>query len=153
MKTLYEDTITVYNRRFRAILQPPFSPGAGQVAWDRTVIEGVMWKDRTQTNPTSEGKAFIDQTVSVTIPVEAEQGGKTYVDPAAYARLPQDDRSHWTVRIDETNPDIIVKGAGPEITAFYTVNDLQREFKHTKPRAVSDTSKQDVLPMWKVAGV
>jgi len=153
MKSLYEDTITVYNRRFRAILQPPFPPGAGQVVWERTVISGVMWKDRTQTNSTSEGKAFIDQTVSITIPVEADFGGKTYIDPAGFARLPQDDHAHWTVRTDEANPDIIVNGEGPEITALYTIDNLQRDHKHTKPRAVSDSSGQDVLPMWKVAGV
>jgi len=155
MRSIYRDTITVYNRRFVAIVQPPFPPGMGQVRWDRTVIKGAKFRNNTQINQTSEGASEIGHTVSVTIPAGADQGGKTYVGPNEYAGLPQSDHSHWTIRTDIANPDFIILGEGREIGPLYTIADLEREFgdrRIARPRAVRGSEENGIL-QWKVTGV
>ena len=154
MRSIYRDTITVYNRRFNAIPQPGLPPGgAGAVSWNRTVIKGVMWKDNTQINEDSSGASSIDRTVSVTIPSEADCEGKTYVQPSRYGSLPVDQvNNHWTLNTDIANPDVVVLGEGREITSMYTIDNLRRDHRHMAPRAVRDTSRDSGLPMWKVAG-
>ena len=146
---IFNDTVTVYNRRFKTVFQPP-KPPAQDAVFERTVIKGVMWRDRVQINPTPEGAAFVGQSVSVTIPVEADQSGKAYMSPPDFARLHQDDHSCWTLRTNESYPDIIVYGEAPEITEHYTEKQLMRDYKYMHPRAVSDSSNQSVLPQWKV---
>ena len=155
MRSIYRDTITVYNRRFNAFPQPGLPPGgAGAVSWNRTVIKGAMWKDNTQINEDSGGASFIDRTVSVTIPSEADFGGKTYVEPSRYGRISIENLGkYWTLNTDIANPDIVVLGEGPEITLMYTIDHLRRNHRHMAPRAVRDTSRDSGLPMWKVAGV
>jgi len=154
MRSIYRDTITVYNRRFGAIPQPGLPPGgAGAVSWQRTVIKGAMWKDSTQINGDSSGASFIDRTVSVTIPFGADFGGRTYVEPSRYGGIPTDRiGKHWTLNIDAANPDIVVLGEGREIDAMYSVDNLRRDHRHMAPRAVRDTSRDSGLPMWKVTG-
>ena len=153
MRSIYRDTITVYNRRFTAINQPPFPPD--KPYWERTVIKGVRFRNNRQIDKTSEGAVFIAQTISVTIPKKADQSGKTYVSPNDYAQLPQDDRLHWTIRLDKSSPDFIVLGEGPEITDSYTVDTLQREYGNRRimrPQALRG-SDESGIPQWKVTGV
>jgi hypothetical protein len=147
---LVVDTITIYNR-FPVGL-PPFPP---RVRFDRTVIRNVMWKDATHNNPDSNGRSFIDQTVSITIPKEAKaDGNKQYIDPVGYSRLPIDDTNHWTLNNDPSNPDVIVFGDCPkEINDLYTITQLQRDYKTMIIKSVSDSTNQGILPMWKVTGV
>jgi hypothetical protein len=153
VRSIYRDTITVYNRRAGAIARPPFPPTAAR--WERTVIKGTRFRNSTQVNATSEGASFIAQTVSVTIPESADTGGKKYVQPSDYARLPQDDQKHWTVRSDRANPDFIVFGEAPEITEAYTIEDLQREYgdrRVMRPQAVRGSMEMGILQL-KVTGV
>jgi hypothetical protein len=152
--SIYTDTITVYNRYATSFFQPPLPP-VGAVKYDRTVIKGCEYKDDVHTYANSEGKSFIDKTVTVTIPIEsAKKSGKKYVDPQTYAsRITLDDSTVWTVRTDENNPDVIVFGEGPEITDLYTIDKLRREYKHCFPIQVSDTSKDREEPGWKIKGV
>ena len=150
MNGIFEHTVTVYNRRFAEIINPPFPP-ARRIGFERTVIKGVMWKDRSHAETVSDGATVIERTVSVTIPLEADQSGKEYIRPAVYAE--QDEGKYWTIGTDAANSDIIVLGEGPEINEIYTVENLERDFKHMRPRAVKDSSGQNVLPQWKAEGV
>ena len=154
MRSIYRDTITVYNRRFSAMPQPGLPPaGEGSASWHRTVIKGAMWKDNTQINEDSSGASFIDKTVSVTIPAEADFGGKSYIEPQMYGGLTSSQvGNHWTLNRDIANPDIVALGEGREITPMYTIDNLRRDHRHMSPRAVRDTSRDGGLPMWKVAG-
>ena len=148
---LMKDTVTVYNRFVSNIPQGPF-PSTESIRYGRTVITGCMWKDDVRINSTNDGKSLPGKTVSITIPLEADQGGKTYIRPDLYAKLP-DNSNYWTIRTDDQYPDIIVLGEALEITTLYTVDQLKREFKYTNPREVSDSTEQDILPMWKIRGV
>jgi len=148
---LMRDIITVYNRYISQVFIPP-QPPTESVKYARTVISDVMWKDDVGVSPAPDGKPMPGKTVSITIPLEAYQEGKTYIKPELYAQL-QDKSEHWTIRTGATDPDIIVKGEAPEITDQYTVDQLKREFKYTSPVEVSDSADQDTLPMWKVRGV
>ena len=143
---LFQDTVTLYNRFSQG--QPPFPPTVG---YNRTVIKGVSWKDKINTNQASDGKSFIDQTVSITIPLEAECR-KKYINPKEYIKLTDFDE-HWTLNIDPANPDIITYGESPEIEGAYTIAQLRRDHKTVDIRAVSDSTEQNILPMWKVSGV
>jgi len=153
MRSVYRDTVTVYNRRF-PVLRSPFPPDEGDYRWDRTVIRGALFRNRTHANPTPEGAVFIGQTVSVTVPEAADQEGKTYVGPGDYARLPLDDRAHWTIRIDRANPDFIVLGEGPEIAGGYGIADLERDYgdrRLMRPEAVRGGTERGI-PQWKITG-
>jgi hypothetical protein len=141
---IFKDVITVYNCYSEG--QPPFPP---KLKYNRTVIHNVMWKDKTHVTSDNGGKSFIGQTVSVTIPLEAIiEDGKKYVPPRDYTT---DDC--WTLNADKANPDIIAFGECPEITDSYTVADLRKDYKTANIQAVSDSTNQGILPMWKVGGV
>jgi hypothetical protein len=144
------DTITLYNRY--SIGLPPFPQKAG---YKKTVIKNVMWKDKVHYTLDGNGKSFIVQTVSITIPAEAEiEDGKKYITPAGYAKLAVDDNKYWTLNIDRANPDIMVLGECPAvITDSYTITQLKKDYKTTDIAAVSDSTNQDVLPQWKVQGI
>jgi len=153
MRTIYRDTVTVYNRRPAAV-RPPFPPPAGETRWDRTVIKGALFGSGRRIRETPEGASFGEQSASVTIPAGSDQGGKTYVGPAVYAGLPEGDRPHWTIRTDKANPDLIILGEGPEISGSYTAADLEREYgdgRLMRPQAVRGDGKRG-LPQWKVTG-
>lgn len=149
MSALFADTVTVYNRR-PARPRPPFPP-EGET-WERTVIRGAMWSEKTQAAETQEGASVAERTVTVTVPAKADAEGRTYLPPGRFAVLPSDDRGHWTARLDGTNPDIVVLGEGPEIGCGYTADDLMRDFPHMRPQAVSDSLGQAVLPMLRITG-
>ena len=149
---LFQDVISIYNRYATELPNPPFPP-VTTIRWDKTVIRGVSWKDDIQVNPNNNGISTPSKTISITIPIEADQSGKTYIKPQEFANLPLDNFDHWTLRPGATDPDIIVLGEGPELTALYTVNQLMRDYKHTSPIQVSDSSEQDVLPGWRIVGV
>jgi hypothetical protein len=113
-----------------------------------------MWKDKIHNNQASDGKPFISQTISLTIPAEAEVlEGKTYISPQEYARL-IDKAKHWTLTIVSTNPDIIIFGeCDAEINELYSVTYLEKDYKTTRIIAGNDSTNQDILPMWKISGV
>ncbi|MCL2879046.1 MAG: hypothetical protein FWF29_02260 [Treponema sp.] len=143
---IFTDTVTVYNCYSESL--PPFPP---KVKYSRTVIRNVMWKDNVHVNTDSGGKNFIGQTVSVTIPLEAVTD-KKYIRPADYAIVHKD--KFWTLNIDKANPDVIVFGeCTAEITDTYTISNLKKDCKTADVQAVSDSTDQGILPMWKIEGV
>jgi hypothetical protein len=40
-----------------------------------------------------------------------------------------------------------------EISTLYTITDLQKEYKSTKIKVVSDSTDQNILPKWDIEGV
>jgi hypothetical protein len=144
--SFYTDVITVYNLYSEG--SPPFPP---KIMYEKTVIRNVMWKNKTHVNSDNSGKNFICQTVSITIPLEAVMN-KKFIPPVEYAAA--DKKKHWTLNVDKANPDIVVLGeCDKEITDLYTMADLKRDYVTTSIHAVSDTTNQGILPMWKVSGV
>ena len=143
---LLSDVITVYNRYQRGGFMGGIPPAP---SWERTTIRNVSWKDKVHTNTTSSGASFIDSTVTVTIPREAEvEGEKKYLSPMDYALMPVD-QDGWTLQQD----DIIAFGEiDREISPLYTIEELSREHKTMRIRGVSDTTDQSILPGWKVDG-
>jgi len=152
-------TISVYNRYVIDDfgVRDPFDPrppsATRQVRYDRTIIRGVSWKDDVSVNPDSAGKPMAGKTISITIPLDADQSGKTYIKPQEFAALPQDNNNHWTLNEGIADPDIIILGEGPELNALYDIDSLRNDFKHTSIAQVSDNTGVDILPHWAVRGV
>ena len=144
---LMSDTITVYNCR-------PVKIGAAiKAQYSKTAITGAMWKENAG-RASSDGKQLMEKTVSITIPLEADAQGKSYIAPLLYAALPPGDESHWTLNADGENPDIIVLGECPEeITDSYGIAQLKLGYRAADIKAVSDSTNQRVLPQWKVEAV
>ena len=144
---LCTETVTIYNRF--AVGNPP-----SLIGYQRTVIKGVMWKEKNYTNSTQTGRSFEGQIVSCTIPKEADQSGKQYIHAGQWALLPADQQlNYWTVNIDETNSDYLILGEGNEITSSYTIDDLKKDFRLISIRSVNNSTHQNILPMWKIEGV
>ena len=147
MSGLFQDTITVMNKYTKAPTNwagglPPTS----SIAYQKTVIKNVMWKDNVHTNSNSDGKSFIDKTVNITIPSDEMETDKTYVKPENFTGNAEE----WTLKTG----DIIVFGeCDKEITASYTTDNLRKDFKTTEIKAISDSTDQDILPCWKIEGV
>ena len=72
---LCTDTITVFNRRI--------NPETRMEDYVPTVISGVSWYSRLRASVGERGLNSADEFI-VRIPVDADFGGKTYVDPVSY---------------------------------------------------------------------
>jgi|LSQA01.1.fsa_nt_gi hypothetical protein len=147
LKTLFRETITIYNY---------FSYKDGtdiKREWRRTVIRGVQWRDRTNRVQDSSGVTRFEKSASVTIPLNADAGGKMYAAPAQYAALDPLDTGYWT--LDDAGNDLIVSGdCLSEITDVYGVKDLRKEYPKTRAiQAVSDNTNAPILKHWKINGV
>ena len=147
MSGLFQDTISIFNRYTKTPTNwQGGAPPSQSVAWEKVIIKNVMWKDKVLTTLSNDGKPFIGKTVSITIPLDEMETNKTYVKPKDFVA----DTGVWTLRLG----DIIVFGeCDKEITSTYTADKLRSEFKTTEIRAISDSTNQSTLPMWKLEGV
>jgi hypothetical protein len=147
MSELFQATICIFNRYTKIPTNWQGGiPPSNTVAWEKTKISNVMWKDNVHTNSNSDGKSFIDKTVSITIPLDEMETDKTFVKPENFVA----DTNVWTLKIG----DIIVFGeCDKEISASYTTDKLRSEFKTMEIQAISDSTDQDTLPLWKLDGV
>ena len=159
---LFQQSITVYNRYIIDDFgggNSAFPPSmTQQIKYDRTIIQGVAWKEEVKINADNTGLSVPAKSITIVIPLEAAQRvereqGKTFVKPQEFAKLPQDNFNHWTLREGTADSDIIILGEGPELTTMYTERELRRDFKHTSPVQVSDASDIDVMPGWLILGV
>ena len=141
-------TVTIYNRYFHGL--PPFPP---TVKYERTVISGVHWEDEVITNPDSGGRPTISQTATVLIPVDADQGGKTYLTPEEYAKMSNDTVNYWTAQIDPTNPDYVVLGEGRELNDLYTIDSLKRDHRTIAINGVADMWQSSIQPHLEITGL
>lgn len=142
------DTISIYNKF--TIGLPPFPP---TTKYQLTIIRGCHWEDEVLTNPDSSGRPNISQTALILIPADADQSGKTYIDPKQYASMPNDTDKYWTAQIDLVNPDYIVLGEGRELNDLYTIDSLKRDFKTVAIQAVADTLSSNILPHIEIRGL
>lgn len=133
---LCNETITVFNARYDA--------GNDCDIYVPTVISGVSWYDEIASNVDSSGLKAADKYI-IRIPKNADFGGKTYVDPIAYARA--DPNAVFTLK----SGDIIVKGAVS--VADPRPATLQKAFPEVATvLAVTDDRRAPRAPHWKVVG-
>ena len=147
MSGLFQDSISIFNRYTKTPTNwngglPPTSI----IAYTRTIIRNVMWKDNVHTNSTSDGKSFIVKTVSLTIPYDEMKTDKTFVKPENFTG----GENEWTLKVG----DIIVFGeCDKDITTGYTTDNLRKDYKTAEIKAISDSTDQSILPCWKIEGV
>jgi len=145
--SIFQDTITVMNRYTKTPTNWTGGiPPSNTIAYTRTIIKNVMWKDNVHTNSASDGKSFIDKTVSLTIPYDEMETDKTFVKPENFTG----NENEWTLKLG----DIIVFGeCDKEITTTYTTDNLRRDYKTAEIKAISDSTEQDILGKWSIEGV
>lgn len=142
MRSLFTDTITVYNRTM-ANREP---------VWHRTVIRGVQWTQKSRISYDASGKNIYTTETSITIPVDADARGKRYAAPKAYLATADPD-ALWTLNA-ESGEDVIVKGECPwNISDVYTLDNLNREYGYVSIIAVADNTSREHLKNWKVVAV
>ena len=142
MKNPFTETITLYNhtRENRAD------------KWYRTVIRGVMWSQERINSTDSNGRSVFETEVNLTIPVEADTGGKKYVNPSDFD-IALDKTDKWTLN-PANGDDVAVYGEClSEISDTFTVDDLAKEQTMISIMAVSDNTKRRCGRTWKASGV
>ncbi|MDD3212777.1 MAG: hypothetical protein PHY64_03850 [Eubacteriales bacterium] len=135
---LFGDTVTLYNR-YRVNRAD---------AWQRTVLTGVQVRQRVEKTVDSSG-LHVARSVSVTIPVDVDAGGRHYLPPALFAG--SDNRAAYWSLDAEHNLDVIVLGeCSAELTDEYTLDDLKKEHGYATVKAVADNTLRPRLKHWKV---
>ena len=147
MSGLFQDTVTLYIKYTAGLGNwQGGAPPVQSIKYSRVVIKNVMWKDNVHTNSSSDGKSFIDKTVSLTIPFDELELDKTFVKPENF----MGNAEEWTLKIG----DIIVFGeCDKEITATYTTDNLRKDYKTMEIKAIADSTEQDILGKWSIEGV
>ena len=113
-RALFGDTATLYHH-------------TGGDIWQRTVLDGVQWRQKTERAVDAEGRLRIQTVTSITIPAEI------------------------TVEISTAGLDVFVPGVGPELTEAYTLADLKRDCEgYCTVRAVTDNTRRPRLKHRKV---
>ena len=136
---LCNDTITVFNARY--------DKDNDRDVYCATVITGVSWYDEIASTVDSSGLKAADK-YTIRIPVDADFGGKTYVDPVTYAGATGDPATMFTLK----SGDIIVKGA---VSAGVDPrpSELQKAYAEVATvLGVTDNRRAPKAPHWKVVG-
>lgn len=142
MRSPFTETVTVYNHTVENRTE----------VWRRTVIRGVQWTGRRVNAFDSNGQSVFQQEISLTIPVDADTGGKQYADPKGYNKS-ADKSMLWTLD-PASGDDVIVYGECPaEISEDYTLGKLARDYIMVTIMAVSDNTRRARLRTWKVSCV
>lgn len=142
MRSPFTDTITIYNRTI-ANREP---------VWHRTVVRGVQWTQKSRISYDVSGRNIYTTETSITIPVDADAGGKQYAVPKAYLAAADPDVL-WTLNA-ESGEDVIIKGECPwNISDAYTLDDLNNEYGYVSIQAVADNTNRAHLKNWKVVAV
>ena len=136
---LCNDTITVFNARF--------DRNNDCDVYHATVIIGVSWYDEIASVVDASGLKAADR-YTIRIPIDADFGGKMYVDPVTYAQDGSDPEQVFTLK----SGDIVVKGA---INAGNHLRpaDLQKTYAEVATiLGVTDNRRAPNAPHWKVVG-
>lgn len=134
---LCNDTITVFNKRWDA--------ENGWEVYCPTVIQGVSWYSTIAVNVADSELVAANQII-VRIPVDANFGGSTYVDPVAYRNAESPD-GLFTL----ANGDIIVKAS--VAVAPLTPAQLKESFtEYCTILGVTDDRRAPNAPHFKVVG-
>jgi hypothetical protein len=135
---LFSDTVTLYNR---------YRIGHDD-RWQRTVLHGVQYRAKTE-KTVDEGGLHLAQSVSVTIPVNADAGGRHYLPPHLFA-VSENRAAYWTLDA-EHNLDVIVNGeCTKELSGTYTLDHLRKEHRYVTVKGVSDNTVRPRLKHWRV---
>ena len=131
------DTITVFNNRW--------DTENGYEVYVPTVINGVSWYSTVASNVGDKGLVAANQVIA-RIPVDADFGGKTYVDAVAYKAAESVDKVFTLA-----NGDIIVKAS--VAVAPLTPAQLKETFyDYCTILGVTDNRRAPNAPHFKVVG-
>lgn len=135
---LFGDTVTLYNHYKAARVD----------YWQRTVITGVQYRAKTEKTVDSAG-LHLANSVSVTIPVNADAGGRHYLAPEAFAASTSK-TSYFTLEAAQNQDFVVFGSVTKDITALYTIDMLKAEYGYTTIKAVSDNTLRPRLKHWEV---
>lgn len=142
MRNPFTETVTVYNHSVQNRAD----------TWRRTVIRGVQWTGKRRNAFYESGKSVFQEEISLTIPIDADTGGKSYATPPEYIKSQSKDRI-WTLD-PSSGDDVVVYGECiAEITEEYTLENLMKDYQAVTIMAVSDNTRRARLKTWKVSCV
>ncbi len=141
---LASDVITLYNH-FR-------DPDTRADRWQRTVLRGVQTREKLEKTVSTDGKLLLARSVSVTIPVSADAGGRRYLEPSAFAQSEARER-YWTLDAARTLDGMVGGACEAELGDGTTLDDLARERGVLTIRAVSDNTRRGRLRHWRITAV
>ena len=138
---LCTDTITVYNNYT--------DPTTKYKVYLPTVIKNVSWFGEVQVLVSSDGLLSADM-YTIRIPINADFGNKTYLNPKAFEDIPNDEMSnYWTL----SQGDIIVKGEISDTGANAKPGKLEENYEDVITIvSVTDNTTRPNAPHWKVVG-
>ena len=135
---LCNETITVFNARLDA--------ESDYDIYFATVIKGVSWFCDIASNVDSSGLKAANK-FTIRIPVDADFGGKSYLDPKAYAETESPE-----VAFTLHSGDIIVKGAVTDVNNIRPA-DLKKQYsEYVTILGVTDDRRAPHSKHWKVVG-
>lgn len=134
---LCNETVTVFNRKLDS--------DKGWDVYNPTVIRGVSWYCEIASNVDANGLHAANQ-FTIRIPLDADFGGKSYVDPVYYASEPMV-AGLYTL----SNGDIIVKA---EITddTLTPAQLKEAHYDYCTILGVTDNRRAPNAPHFKVVG-
>ena len=132
---LCTDTITVFNKRV----------SDGSYVYYPTVIGDVSWYGRVITSVGDKGLNAAN-TYTIRVPIEADFGQKTYVNPIEYKKALSPDNIFTF-----DNGDVIVKGSAA--VAPMTLAELKAAYyEYCTVLSVTDNRRAPNAPHWKLVG-
>lgn len=140
---LFTDTVTLYNHYRDAPTRTDH--------WQRTVLRGVQYTQQVETAITDSGLK-VAASVSITIPVDVDAGGRHYLTPEAFATTGNRER-YWTLN-PAGDQDVVVLGDCPaEISDAYTLGNLKKQYGSVTVQAVRNNTLREHLKHWKAGCV
>ena len=133
---LCNETVTVFNKKLDA--------DRGWDVYNPTVITGVSWYCEIASSVDANGLHAANR-FTIRIPTDANFGGKTYIDPIAYANEPIT-ADVFTL----ANGDIIIKGETTESLSPAQLKELYPDF--CTILGVTDNRRAPNAPHFKVVG-
>jgi len=130
-----DESITLYNARYNA--------ADDRDDYIRTVINGVHWFCEVVSAVDASGLKAANK-YRIRIPIEADTGGKKYVDPISFM---EDATGKFTLKAG----DIIVRGVAAETNP--RPKELQEKYADCITiLGITDSTRAPNAPHWKVVG-
>lgn len=135
---LFTDTITLYNR---------YREGRTD-KWQRTVIHNTQYREKVEKSVDAQG-LHVAQTISLTIPVDADAGGRHYLSPTLFTGS-EHRENYWTLDAAHGLDVIVLGECDAELSDAYTLDTLKAEHGYATLRAVTDNTVRTNGKHWKV---
>lgn len=139
---MFDKQITIYN----------YHKADKVISWHKTIISGVDYRYTTDKTVSSSGAIVMTPMLYVTIPVEAETEGKSYIDYVEYQNLSSEQADqYWTIN-PKCNEEIVVCGScDAEITDSYKISNLKKDYmKSGLICGLEDNTDEDMLKHYRV---